>query len=47
MKFQRKFGKQKQKNSKKGLFLVVLLALAILFWYKAEDLMNLFFSTTS
>jgi hypothetical protein len=47
MEFKRKFGNRKQKNSKKGLFLVILLALAILFWYKAEDLINLFFGTTS
>ena len=43
MQFKRKFGKQKQKNSKKGLFLVVLLMLALFLFYKVEDLIQLLF----
>ncbi len=47
MKFKRKFGKQKKTNSKKGLFLVILLALALILWFKAEAIMDLFFSKTN
>jgi len=43
MQFKRKFGKQKQKNPKKGLFLFFLLMLALFFLYKADDLIQLFF----
>jgi hypothetical protein len=43
MEFKRKFGDRKKTNSKKGLFLVVLLLIAILLWYKAESLMEWLF----
>jgi hypothetical protein len=43
MEFKRKFGKQKESKPKKGLFLVLLLALAIFLWYNAESLLNSLF----
>ena len=43
MEFKRKFGRRKEKNSKKGLYLVLLLALAIFLWYKAEYFLDLIF----
>lgn len=44
MKFERKFGrKRKKSNPKKGLLLVILLAIVIYLWYNAEALINSFF----
>jgi hypothetical protein len=43
MKFKRKFGRKKESKPIKGLFLVALLAIALLLWYKAGTLMELFF----
>ena len=43
MKFQRKFGRQRKSNPKKGLFLVILLALALILWFKAEEIMQALF----
>jgi len=43
MEFRRKFGKQKTKNSKKGMYLVLLLAVVIFLWLKAESFLNLIF----
>ena len=43
IKFKRKFGRQKTSKPKKGIFLVLLLLIAILLWYKAESLMNAIF----
>ncbi|WP_430928433.1 hypothetical protein [Polaribacter marinivivus] len=43
MKFERKFGKRKRTKSKKGLFLVVLLAIALYLWLNAETLLKSLF----
>jgi len=43
MKFERKFGKRKRTNSKKGLFLVLLLAIALYLWFNAETLLKSLF----
>lgn len=43
MEFKRKFGRRKQAKPKKGLLLVILLAAAILLWFKAEDILNALF----
>ena len=43
MEFKRKFGRQKESKPKKGLFLVLLLAAALILWFKAEDIMNALF----
>jgi hypothetical protein len=43
MKFKRKFGRKKESKPVKGLFLVALLAIALLLWYKAGALMELLF----
>ncbi len=40
MEFKRKFGRKKQAKPTKGLLFVILLAAAIILWYKAEDIMN-------
>lgn len=37
-----RFKKRKTAQSKKGLFLVVLLIIALLFWSNAENIMNKF-----
>jgi len=43
MKFQRKFGKRRKSNPKKGLLLLVLLLLALFLWYQAENIIASFF----
>lgn len=43
MEFKRKFGRRKESKPKKGLFLVILLAVALILWFKAEDIMNALF----
>ncbi|WP_299012156.1 hypothetical protein [uncultured Polaribacter sp.] len=43
MEFKRKFGNRKKTKPKKGLFLVFLLAMALLLWFKAEDLIKAWF----
>ncbi len=43
MKFERKFGKQRQKNSKKGLVLVILLALALFLFSNMNSILSKFF----
>ncbi|KGL58933.1 hypothetical protein [Polaribacter sp. Hel1_85] len=43
MEFKRKFGRKKESKPTKGILLVILLAAAILLWYKAEDIMNALF----
>ncbi|WP_299124968.1 hypothetical protein [uncultured Tenacibaculum sp.] len=40
MKFQRRFGNRKRTNPKRGMFLVILLAIAIFLWFYAEKLME-------
>ncbi len=39
MKFQRKFGGRRKSNPKKGLFLVLLLLLALFLWSEAENIL--------
>lgn len=43
MEFKRKFGKRKKTKSKKGLFLVFLLAIALYLWINAEKILNSLF----
>jgi hypothetical protein len=43
MEVKRKFGRQKEAKPTKGLFLVLLLVIAVIFWFKAEDIMNALF----
>ncbi|WP_284041180.1 hypothetical protein [Polaribacter sp. Z022] len=43
MEFKRKFGRKKQTKPTKGLFLVILLAVVLILWFKAEDIMNALF----
>ncbi|MFD2530404.1 MULTISPECIES: hypothetical protein [Polaribacter] len=43
MEFKRKFGRKKEAKPKRGLFLVLLLAVALILWFKAEALMNALF----
>ena len=43
MEFKRRFGKRKKSKPGKGLFLVLLLVIAILLWYKAESIMSALF----
>ncbi|TVZ55875.1 hypothetical protein OD91_1148 [Lutibacter sp. Hel_I_33_5] len=43
MEFKRKFGNRKTKKNAKGLFLILLLLLALVLWFKAESIMNYFF----
>jgi len=43
MEFQRRFGKRKRSNPKKGIMLVLLLALVLFLWFQAENIItNLF-----
>jgi hypothetical protein len=43
MEFKRKFGRKKDTKPTKGIFLILLLAIAIILWFKAEDIMNVLF----
>ncbi|MDO6599505.1 MULTISPECIES: hypothetical protein [Tenacibaculum] len=43
MEFKRKFGKKKQAKPQKGLFLVVLLAIALYLFFNADSLLSKFF----
>jgi hypothetical protein len=43
MEFRRKFGRRKESKPKKGLFYITLLVIAILLWYKAEDILEALF----
>jgi len=40
MEFKRKFGRKKDTKPTKGILLILLLATAIILWFKAEDIMN-------
>jgi len=40
MKFKRKFGKRKDSKPTKGLFLLLLLVVVLILWFKADDIMN-------
>lgn len=46
MKFDRKFGNRKRTKPKKGLFLVLLLVIALILWFKAEGIINALFPKT-
>ncbi len=43
MEFKRKFGRQKEAKPTKGLLLVLLLVIAVVFWFKADGIMNALF----
>lgn len=43
MEFKRKFGRKKESKPKKGLFLLLLLALVLFLWYNAESLLKSLF----
>lgn len=43
MKFERRFGKRKRKNSKKGLVFVLLLVLALFLFFNIDSLLRKFF----
>ena len=40
MEFKKRFGNRRRTKPKKGLFLIALLILAILLWYKAEAILE-------
>ncbi len=40
MKFKRRFGNRKKSNPRKGLFLILLLAVAIFLWFYVEKFME-------
>ncbi|WP_442265297.1 hypothetical protein ACSIGC_13295 [Tenacibaculum sp. ZS6-P6] len=40
MKFQKRFGNRKRTNSKRGLFLVILLALALYLFFNADKILS-------
>ncbi|WP_262509522.1 hypothetical protein [Tenacibaculum agarivorans] len=40
MKFQKRFGNRKRSNPKKGLFLIVLLAIALYLFFNAEKILG-------
>ncbi|WP_302849197.1 hypothetical protein [Polaribacter sp. SA4-10] len=41
--FKRKFGRKKESKPTKGLLLVILLAAAVILWFKADDIMKALF----
>ena len=43
MEFKRKFGRKKESRPTKGLLLVLLLVIAVIFWFKADEIMNALF----
>jgi len=40
MEFKRKFGRKKESKPTKGLLYILLLAVVIILWMKADDIMN-------
>tara|TARA_B110000503_G_scaffold111382_1_gene166804 strand:- start:354 stop:485 length:132 start_codon:yes stop_codon:yes gene_type:complete len=40
MEFRRKFGRKKESKPTKGLLLILLLVLAVIFWFKAGAIMD-------
>lgn len=44
MEFQRRFGKRKRANPKKGIMLVLLLALVLFLWFQAENIITKLFN---
>lgn len=43
MEFKRKFGRKKESRPTKGLLFVLLLVIAVIFWFKADEIMNALF----
>ncbi|MGB0891229.1 MAG: hypothetical protein ACPGUU_02675 [Flavobacteriaceae bacterium] len=43
MEFKRRFGNRKKAKPQKGLFLIVLLIIVIVLWFKAESIVNAIF----
>ncbi|WP_262510182.1 MULTISPECIES: hypothetical protein [Polaribacter] len=43
MEFKRKFGRKRESKPTKGLLYIVLLAVVIILWLKAEDIMSALF----
>jgi hypothetical protein len=43
MEFKRKFGRKKESKPTKGLLLVLLLVIAVIFWFKTDEIMNALF----
>lgn len=43
MEFQRRFGKRKKSNPKKGIILIMLLILALFLWFQAENIIHRIF----
>jgi hypothetical protein len=42
MEFKRKFGRRKESKPTRGLFLLLLLVVVLILWFKADDIMNYF-----
>jgi|TARA_B100001059_G_C17772661_1_gene549370 hypothetical protein len=43
MEFKRKFGRRRDSKPRRGLFLVLLLVVVLILWFKAEEIMNSLF----
>jgi hypothetical protein len=43
MEFRRKFGRKKESKPTKGIFLILLLGVAILLWFKMEAILDALF----
>ena len=43
MQFRRKFGRKKESKATKGLFLILLLVVAVILWYKMEGILDSLF----
>lgn len=43
MKFERRFGQRKKSNPKKGLFLIILLAIVLYLFFNADKIIQRYF----
>jgi len=43
MEFKRKFGRRRDSKPRRGLFLVLLLVVVLILWFKAEEIRNSLF----
>lgn len=43
MKFQKRFGERKRSNPKRGLFLILLLAIVLYLFFNAENILGMIF----
>ncbi|WP_262712860.1 hypothetical protein [Polaribacter sp. IC073] len=43
MEFKRKFGRKKESKPTKGLFLILLLVIAIILWFKMDAILDALF----